>query len=336
MATNARVSGDPEEGRLATMFHTMPDNLMLDIEDIYFPSAEQSLCEAAFALAASQAPGGVPQSPGEIATAASLLEATARKPGNVHPAAAFADLCYSDLQAAAWAIGPPLDRASREPLGQVIHKAVTAARAVSQSNANLGIVLVVAPLAAASAAGGDLSPAAVRQVLATLDRTDAASIYEAIRNSGAGGLGQRSLHDLAGPAPATILTAMQAAAEQTPSDSIAALWAGGYEPLWDGPVADLAELEAAGCGWEETIVRAALRQLARTPDSLIARRHGLPAAIKVAEQAGEIAGLFGPDWTTAVARFDHSLRVPRRLNPGTTADLIAAALYIHLWQSIRK
>lgn len=338
MAANARASCDPEgaDSRLLSVFHTMPANVMLDIKNTDFPSGEQTLREAACGLTASQTAGGVPQSPGEIATAASLLEATARKPGNVHPAAAFADLCYADLQAAAWAIGPPLDRAGREPLGQVIHEAVTAARAVSQSNANLGIVLAVAPLAAASATGGDLSPTAVRRVLATLDRTDAAAIYQAIRSSGAGGLGQRSLHDVAGPAPASILAAMQAAAARDPSDSIAALWAGGYEPLWAGPVADLAEFEAAGCGWEETIVRAALRQLARTPDSLIARRHGLPAAIEVAGQARAIADLSGSDWTAAVARFDHGLRVPRRLNPGTTADLIAAALYIHLWQSIRK
>jgi len=312
----------------------MPANMLPNMENSYFPSGERSLREAAFALTASHSAGVVPQSPGGIATAASLLEATARKPGNVHPAAAFPDLCYADLRAAALAIGPPLERAGREPLGQVIREAVTVSRAVSQSNANLGIVLAVAPLAAASAAGGDLSPATVRQALAILDGTDAAAIYAAIRAAGAGGLGQRSRHDVAGPAPASILAAMQAAAEQVPSDSVAALWAQGYEPLWTGPVADLLEFEAAGCGWEETVVRTALRQLARTPDSLIARRHGLPAAIDVARQAAAIADLSGSNWTTAVARFDHSLRAPRRLNPGTTADLVAAALYIHLWQSI--
>ena len=32
----------------------------------------------------------------------------------------------------------------------------------------------------------------------------------------------------------------------------------------------------------------------------------------------------------AVAAFDDALRCPRRLNPGTTADVVAAALYILL------
>lgn len=309
---------------------------MPDIENSHFPAGDHSLREAAWSLFGGQARAAGLQSPGGAATAASLLEATARKPGNVHPEAAFADLSYADLRAAAWAIGPPLDRAGREPLGQVIHAAVAAAGAVSQSNANLGIVLAIAPLAAAVAAGHELAPVAVRQLLAKLDEADARAIYAAIRTAAAGGLGRQPQHDVAGPAPRAILTAMQAAAERTPGDSIAALWARGYESLWDGPVADLTELEAAGCGWEETIVRAAVRQLARTPDSLIARRHGLSAAIEVSRQAAAIADLSGPAWPAAVAHFDRSLRHPRRLNPGTTADLIAAALYIHLWQADRS
>ncbi len=316
------------------LFHTMPTDVMPDIENSHFPAGDQSLREAASALAGGKIADAGRDSPGWAATAASLLEATARKPGNVHPEAAFADLSYADLQAAARAIGPPLDRAGREPLGQVIHAAVAASRAVSQSNANLGIVLAVAPMAATVAAGHELVPAAVRQLLAKLDEADAAAIYAAIRAAGAGGLGRQPQHDVAGPAPRSILAAMQAAAARTPGDSIAALWAQGYESLWIGPVADLAQLEAAGHGWEEAIVRAAVRQLARTPDSLIARRHGLPAAIEVSRQAAAIADLSGPAWPTAVAHFDRSLRYPRRLNPGTTADLIAAALYIHLWRSI--
>ena len=70
-------------------------------------------------------------------------------------------------------------------------------------------------------------------------------------------------------------------------------------------------------------MQAFLAQLARAPDSLIARKHGLPVAIEVSQRAA-----------TALARprmipeFDLSLRSPRRLNPGTTADLTAAALYI--------
>ncbi len=311
----------------------MPADVMPDIENSYFPPGDWSLHAAADALTGGWTAGSAPKSPGWTATAAGLLEATARKPGNVHPGAAFTDLCYADFRAAARAIGPPLDLAGRQPLGQVIRSAVTAARAVSQSNANLGIVLAIAPLAATAASENTLSPAAVRQVLTTLNEADAAAIYAAIREAGAGGLGRRSRNDVTGPAPASIQMAMREAADAVPADSIAALWAHGYASLWEGAVADLAGLDAAGCGWEETIVRAAVRQLARTPDSLIARRHGHQVAAGVSRQAAEIDALTGPAWTAAVATFDRSLREPRRLNPGTTADLITAALYIFLWQA---
>ena len=313
--------------------HVSPFRVIPHMENSQFPPSNWSIRRAATDLAdrlpIETAPGG----PGWNATAASLLEATARKPGNVHPTASFPDLHYADLVAAAQAIAPPLDEAGRRPLGQIIEAAVAASRAVSRSNANLGIVLAIAPLAAAGGHEQAATPATVRRVIADCTAADAAAIYRAIGIAGAGGLGRRARHDLSGPAPASIRAAMREAAEAVPADSIAALWAYGYESLWQGVVTDLAQLEEAGCGWEETMVRAAVAQLARTPDSLIARRHGLAAAENVSRRAATIESLSGPAWNDAVAAFDRALRGPPRLNPGTTADLIAAGLFIHLAQA---
>lgn len=297
-----------------------------------FPQPELSLAEAAAVLAAGRMPSAKPATPAWCAAAASLLEATARKPGNVHPEASFADLTHAELCTAAGAIMPALQQAGRQPLGQVIHAAVVAARAVSRSNANLGIVLAVAPLVAASQrTDATLKPATVRDVLASCTSTDAAAIYAAIQSAGAGGLGTRSEHDLATAPPPCIITAMRHAASTPPADSIAALWGMGYESLWAGPVADLAAFDAAGYGWEQTIIQAALAQLARTPDSLIARRHGSETAAAVSARAATVQALPAARQPEGLAAFDRFLRQPRRLNPGTTADLIAAALYIHLW-----
>ncbi len=283
-------------------------------------------------LAAGRVPSAKPATPAWCAAAASLLEATARKPGNVHPEASFRDLTHAELCAAAGAITPALQQAGRQPLGQVIHAAVVAARAVSRSNANLGIVLAVAPLVAASQQTDDpLRPATVRGVLASCTSTDTAAIYAAIQSAGAGGLGTRSEYDLATAPPPCIITAMRYAASTPPADNIAALWGIGYESLWAGPVADLATLDAAGRGWEQTIIQAALAQLARTPDSLIARRHGSETAAAVSARAAAVQALPAAMQPAGLAAFDRFLRQPHRLNPGTTADLIAAALYIHLW-----
>ncbi|MEX0669479.1 MAG: triphosphoribosyl-dephospho-CoA synthase, partial [Pirellulales bacterium] len=57
---------------------------------------------------------------GWCSTLAGILEATAPKPGNVHPSASFTDLTYDDLVATEVAIGPALDRAAEQPLGRTI------------------------------------------------------------------------------------------------------------------------------------------------------------------------------------------------------------------------
>jgi triphosphoribosyl-dephospho-CoA synthase len=119
---------------------------------------------------------------------------------------------------------------------------------------------------------------------------------------------------------------MRAAAHR---DQIARLWATGYAGLFAGPVADLdAELDA-GRPLDEAIVWIHLRQLAREPDTLVARRHGAAVAAEVSAAAAAVLAA-GPAWREAAAEFDRSLRLPRRVNPGTTADLVAAALYILL------
>jgi triphosphoribosyl-dephospho-CoA synthase len=269
---------------------------------------------------------------GWSAAVASILEAAAAKPGNVHPAASFPDLAFADLAAAGIAIAPVLEAAATRPLGATIRDAVAASRAASRSNANLGIVLVVAPLAAVPDDAGPPTPVAVERVLGRLDSGDAAAIWEAIRTAQPGGLGTSGRWDLADPPPADIRAAMRHAADR---DTVARLWGRGYDELFAGPVADLAADIAAGLPLETAIIRSHLRQLARRPDSLIARRHGAAAAAEVSARAADMVALEGQAaWPRAVAEFDASLRRPRRLNPGTTADLVAGGLYILLTQGL--
>ncbi len=285
-----------------------------------------SVTAAVGRLPVELAPGGR----GWTAAVASILEAAAAKPGNVHPAAAFPDLAFADLVAAGIAIGPALEAASARPLGETILAAVRAATAAAPSNANLGIILAIAPLAAVPGPPRRLGPADVAAVLERLDAADAAAIWQAIRLARPGGLGRADRYDLADPPPADIRGAMQEAADR---DAIAALWAEGYGSLFTGPVADLAAALSAGASLETAIIRCHLRQLARRPDSLLARRHGLETAARVsAEAAAVVARETESDWADRVAAFDARLRQPRRLNPGTTADLVAAALYSLLWE----
>src|SRR6266446_10081351 len=98
---------------------------------------------------------------------ACLIEASAPKPGNVSPGRHFADARYEDFLASAAAIGGPLGAAGSQPLGVTIRLAIEATARWTRSNTNLGIVLLLAPLARAALVEADTSDrrAAVRRVL---------------------------------------------------------------------------------------------------------------------------------------------------------------------------
>src|SRR5438876_739889 len=87
---------------------------------------------------------------GLCAQLACVLEATARKPGNVHRFMDFADTSYLDFLLSAAAIAPVMERAVGRPVGETVLEAIRATRRVTSANTNLGIVLLLAPLAAAS------------------------------------------------------------------------------------------------------------------------------------------------------------------------------------------
>ena len=269
------------------------------------------------------------------------LEASAPKPGNVHPLVDYPDLSHAELVAAGSAIASVLDSAASRRPGATIRAAVEASRSVTRSNANLGIVLAVTPLAAVPA-GTTPTPAAAKAVLATLGPEDARDCYEAINMARPGGMGRRGRWDVAGEPPADLLAAMRDSADR---DQIARLWARGYEPLFAGLVADLERELLSGHDVGTAIVRGFLRQLAREPDSLIARKHGMTVAAAVSARAADVLAAGLAAWPEAVHAFERDLwsgrgfagfvpppggARPGTINPGTTADLVAAALYVLL------
>jgi triphosphoribosyl-dephospho-CoA synthase len=113
---------------------------------------------------------------------------------------------------------------------------------------------------------------------------------------------------------------MRMAAER---DSIAAEYVTDFRITFDIGVPPL--IEARSLGWEEATIRTFLTLLADIPDTLIARKHGMPVAKDVSSRARKALSA-GPEGR---AQLDRQLRTDG-LNPGTTADLTAAALYVAL------
>src|SRR5207249_11040058 len=85
---------------------------------------------------------------GQCATLACLLEATAPKVGNVHRGADFEDLTFTDFVVSSVAIGPAMEAAATIGVGRAVLEAVNATRACVATNTNLGMALLIAPLAA--------------------------------------------------------------------------------------------------------------------------------------------------------------------------------------------
>ena len=207
-----------------------------------------TLVEAAVAISRELLPRPTHLTPGWCAALASILEATARKPGNVSPDKSFSDLSYDDLCNAALAMVPALDREKKTSLGGMIKDAVICSRSKTLSNANLGIILAISPLAAASTSPGHpLRATDADTEIERCNAQDSLDIYDAINLSTAGSLGKRDSYDIHSPAPKSIHHAMRHAAVTEPTDSIAALWASGYQQLWDSLVSDLHYFEAQAC-----------------------------------------------------------------------------------------
>jgi triphosphoribosyl-dephospho-CoA synthase len=151
------------------------------------------------------------------AVLACLLEATARKPGNVHPGASFADLTYADFVRSAHLIGPSFEQAREWSVGRIVLDAVERTQRAVGRNTNLGILLLLAPLA--SVPHGVALRDGIGGVLAGLTREDAALVYEAIRLVNPGGLGRVESEDVAETPSVTLLEAMRLAA--APAHTIA-------------------------------------------------------------------------------------------------------------------
>src|SRR5438105_2615296 len=87
----------------------------------------------------------------DMIRAACVLEANARKAGNVHPFASFADLTHDDFVVSADAIAPVLARTPELGIGAAILGAVVATQKRVGRNTNLGMILLIAPLTAVPA-----------------------------------------------------------------------------------------------------------------------------------------------------------------------------------------
>jgi len=156
-----------------------------------------------------------------------------------------------------------------------------------------------------------------------------ASFAPLVRLARPGGLGSSAREDVSAAPTVTLREAMALAANR---DSVAREYATDFATTFEIGVPALRAARSAGLGWSEATVETFLRILATLPDSLIARKLGTAAAAAVSRRAREVedaGGVRTEAGREALEAFDDELRSPNNAyNPGTTADLTCAALFV--------
>ena len=133
----------------------------------------------------------------------------------------------------------------------------------------------------------------------------------------------------AAPPTVPLRDAMALAADR---DTVAREYVTGFAVTFELGAPALRAGLADGLAWTDAVVDAYLGILAAVPDSHVARKLGVPAAETISRRAREVRALGGVRTNagrSAVAAFDAELRDDRNTrNPGTTADLTAAAICV--------
>ncbi|ATW24048.1 triphosphoribosyl-dephospho-CoA synthase [Candidatus Formimonas warabiya] len=279
--------------------------------------------------------------------AACILEADAPKVGNVNRYHDFSDCSLEDFHLSALALGRPFGFMGRQGVGETIFQAISATRKHVDTNTNLGMVLLLAPLGMAwsllredpsfnrpdQVSLLELWKQKLRLVLEGLTREDTDYVYRAIRLAAPAGMGEVREYDvLQDQFPEiTLLEVMKLAAER---DLIARQYSNNFDQVLDVGYPALQRFLDEHLSLPQAIAQTHLFLLSQYPDSLITRKLGPEWSGEVQKRAGAVWKRGG--WRTITGRefllrFDRWLRKDgHRLNPGTTADLMAAIIFVLL------
>jgi triphosphoribosyl-dephospho-CoA synthase len=269
---------------------------------------------------------------GHLAALACQLECSAPKVGNVHRGADFDDTSFYHFLVSGNLLGNIVDQHPKAQVGELVLRILEVTAAEIGTNTNLGIALLLAPMIVAvrKNPSAQLKREHVSHVLKNLSHEDSSQIYQAIRTARPGGLGSVNDGDVHSIESMPILKAMELAEER---DLIAAEWVHGFPRTFDFVVPHLIESTVRWNSLVHAIVETHVRIIARFGDSLIGRKLG-PSAQQQAQAMAESCLTTLDDPATfwrGISELDFWMRADgRRRNPGTSADLIVAGLFIAL------
>jgi triphosphoribosyl-dephospho-CoA synthase len=270
------------------------------------------------------------RTPADNAQLALLLEvAGTPKPGNVDRDRDLPGLRFEHFLAGAVGAGAGLRAAPDTPLGESFERAVAGMAEQDGGNTQFGALLLLVPLVKA-AAMDDLTRDVASAVVDESTVADACDFYRAFDHVDVrvgDPPADTELPDVREASEAVDavrereLTFADVMAESAPVDGVARELTDGFERTFDA--ADrLAELDGPAPARAAAVF---LWLLSRQPDTHVVKRHGKRTARRVMVRAQEAR----EDTAEHVRAFADAL-VDEGINPGTTADLTAAALFVAL------
>ncbi len=287
-----------------------------------------------------------------------LLEVSAEKPGNVNLTSSFEGTICQHFLASAVAAGPSFQEAadrgvsvaenklgiSEVGLGQLIKTCAADVNAWQRGgNTILGTVMLFMPIAVGAGMtptnknyGFDFSVLRKNIDLAVKSTTtlDSVHLYEAVDIANPSGLNAAPDLDVTDPRSKERLikenvTLFEVFKIASAYDDICAEWILNYPVTFDLAYPYLME-QLKSKPLNTAVVHTFLKILSQRPDTFIARKVGKEKAQEVSEDAKavlELGGLETAKGKKSLATFDKKLRLSQnKCNPGTTADLTAAAL----------
>jgi triphosphoribosyl-dephospho-CoA synthase len=275
----------------------------------------------------------------QCAQLAMLFElSSSPKPGNVDRCHDFSDIGFHHFLVSAVSAYPvfrsaALGESGRSLVGSLILKGVHAWRDWNiSSNTHFGSLVLMIPLAIAAGREGPLRDELI-SVLNVTTVEDSLDFYRAFSLAGARiadvedfSLADSAFEEKLCQEGKTLLDLMR---RSQGHDLIALEWATYYERSF--MLADHLEERVARQGLNEGVARTFLEALAEKPDSLVQAKFG---ALK-AKEVSLKARLALEDMTLETARRLDQELLAEDINPGSTADLIAASLFISLLKGMK-
>jgi triphosphoribosyl-dephospho-CoA synthase len=236
-------------------------------------------------------------------------------------------------------------------VGQIIKECVSNIKGWQRGgNTLLGTVILLSPIAVAagmtSVSNGQLVVSEIRKnvksVVESTTSEDAVNVYEAIGSAVPGGLGASSELDISDPDSIVKIREQNISLYRVfkiaeKRDAVCSEWVNNYPITFDFAYPALTD-QLKKTDLRHAIVNAFLSVLSEHPDTLIARKTSAEKAEWVSRSAKKIleSDTGTGSFRERMKEFDRELRKSGNLlNPGTTADIITAALALNLLAGYR-